>query len=96
MGILGGILVAHRITEEEKRTRPVMAKNASASKIASFLDKINHRDYAVIVFILALLDGFRVFVWLSAIGVQVFWLTELWLLTGRSSTARNSGTNPAR
>ena len=94
--ILGGILVAHRLSEEDKRTRPAKVSTTDSPRLTAFLDKINHRDYAVIVLALALADGFKVFVWLSAIGVQVFWLAELWLILARSGAAPASKSTPSR
>lgn len=94
--ILGGILVAHRLSEEDKRTRPAKVSATDSPRLTAFLDKINHRDYAVIVLVLALADGFKIFVWLSAIGVQVFWLTELWLILARSGAAPASKSTPSR
>jgi hypothetical protein len=88
--------VAHKLSEEDKRTRPARAGTTDSPRVTAFLDKINHRDYAVIVLALALAGGFKIFVWLSAIGVQVFWLIELWLILARSGAAPASKSNPSR
>lgn len=76
--LLGGILIAHRLVEKEKASRG--QRPAAPSKLHRFLDQLNHRDYAVVILLLALLDGLHVFLWLSLVGVQVYWLTLLMLM----------------
>jgi phosphatidylglycerophosphate synthase len=79
--LLGGIMVAYRVTQMEKQLRPADTGTTQHKRLQGILDKINHRDYAVVIFVLALLNGFKVFLWLSLAGVQVFWLIHLWLIT---------------
>jgi phosphatidylglycerophosphate synthase len=86
--MLGGILMAFRVSEAEKRLRPVGAARPSVAGLARFLDKINHRDYAVVILVLAAFNGFSWFLWMSLVGVQVFWLVHLWLIH-QHQTARN-------
>lgn len=77
--LLGGILVAQRVSEWEKTLR----SNQGASvpgKLHRFLDKINHRDYAVVILLLMIVRGLQIFLWLSLIGVQIYWLTMLVLV----------------
>ena len=78
--MLGGILMAYRLSEEEKKLRPATGAKRSLAGLERFLDKINHRDYAVVILALAVLNGFKWFLWVSLVGVQVFWLIHLWLI----------------
>jgi phosphatidylglycerophosphate synthase len=85
VGILGGITLAYRFSKEAKRLLPAAASTSSppGQNMERFLDKINHRDYAVVIFVLALVQGFQVFLWLSLVGVQIFWLLQLRLIATR-------------
>jgi phosphatidylglycerophosphate synthase len=86
--LLGGIMVAYRVTQVEKELRPADSGQAQHKNLQGILDKINHRDYAVVIFVLALLNGFKVFLWLSLVGVQVFWLIHLWLINKHRQAAQ--------
>jgi phosphatidylglycerophosphate synthase len=88
VAMLGGILVAYRVTQMEKRLRPAGSHPTPHGKLQGYLDKINHRDYAVVIFILALLNSFKIFLWLSLVGVQAFWLIHLWLIHRHQLVAR--------
>jgi hypothetical protein len=77
--ILGGIVVAQRLSAAEKK-RHGPRRASQPGKLHGFLEKINHRDYAVLIFVLAVVKGFHIFLWLSLIGIQVYWLLQLWLL----------------
>ncbi len=35
---------------------------------------------SVLIFLLAVVKGFHVFLWLSLVGVQLHWLLQLWLI----------------
>jgi phosphatidylglycerophosphate synthase len=77
--LLGGIEVAQRLSVAEKTLRG--HQHAShPSRLHVFLDKINHRDYAVWIFVLAVVKGLPIFLWFSLVGVQIYWLLQLWLL----------------
>ena len=76
--LLGGIVIAQRVSEQEKRLRPRHGPT-STGKLQRFLDKINHRDYAVVILFLMVVRGLPIFLWLSLVGVQVYWLT-VWIL----------------
>lgn len=78
--MLGGILMAYRVSEKEKKLRPAAGGKKSLAGFARFLDKINHRDYAVVILVLALINGFKWFLWISLVGVQFFWMAHLWLI----------------
>ena len=78
--MLGGILMAYRVSEQEKRLRPAAGGKKSSAGFERFLDKINHRDYAVVILVLALINGFKWFLWISLVGVQFFWMAHLWLI----------------
>ena len=83
--LLGGILMAQRVSEQEKRLR-VSHGPAAAGKLHRFLDKINHRDYAVVILMLMVVRGVHIFLWLSLIGVQVYWVT-MWVLAQKHRRA---------
>ena len=78
--ILGGIVAVYYIIEEEKKYSRVPREKPEHGKLRLFLDKVNHRDYAVVVFLFALLNGFKIFLWLSLVGIQVFWLLRFLIL----------------
>ena len=81
--ILGGITLAYEVSRSGNKPGPADKEQPAGSSIQSFLDKINHRDYAVVILLLALVKGFEIFLWMSLVGVQVFWITQLWLLKRR-------------
>lgn len=87
--LLGGILLAHWVSEREKVLRPRHGPSGQG-KLHRFLDKINHRDYAVVIFALMVVRGLHVFLWLSLVGVQVYWLTLLVLLYRYRRRARDA------
>jgi hypothetical protein len=35
---------------------------------------------------LALIDGFKWFLWLSLVGIQAYWLVQWWLIQSRQQT----------
>jgi phosphatidylglycerophosphate synthase len=78
--ILGGISIAYAVSQVEQKSRPQRTAAAHRAGLQGFLDKINHRDYAVWIFLLALVEGFKVFLWCSVVGVQVYWLLHVWLI----------------
>jgi phosphatidylglycerophosphate synthase len=80
--LLGGIEVAQRLSVAEK-TRRGHRQASHPSRLHVFLDKINHRDYAVWIFVLAVVKGLPIFLWFGLVGVQIYWLLQLWLLAGR-------------
>jgi phosphatidylglycerophosphate synthase len=76
--IILSILLAHFvITACGARGYSGSRKNADG-KLHKFLDKLNHRDYAVWLFLFALLKGFKVFVWCAMIGIHAYWILYLW------------------
>ncbi len=87
--LLGGILVAHWVSEREKALRLRHGPSVQG-KLHRFLDKINHRDYAVVILALTVVRGLHVFLWLSLIGVQLYWLTLLVLLCRHRRSARDT------
>jgi phosphatidylglycerophosphate synthase len=77
--VIGGIVLAHSVIQAERRRRPPEVGKRGYGKFQIFLDKFNHRDYAVLVFVFALLGSFRFFLWGSLIAIQVLWMVHLWL-----------------
>ena len=78
--VLGSLIVAHSVAQAQKKRRSPTTRKAGFEKIQGFLDKINHRDYAVWIFLFALMGGLRFFLWGSIIGIQVYWMMHLWLI----------------
>lgn len=89
--ILGGIMMAYRVTEEKNKLPRKDEAKPAHEKLQKFLDKVNHRDYAVVIFILALLNGFKIFLWLSVVGIQVYWLLYYRLSQEQSRVQHSSG-----
>jgi phosphatidylglycerophosphate synthase len=87
--ILGGIIVAYRVSGVKIRRPTPDTGRRRYERLQGFLDKINHRDYAVWIFILALMGGFKVFLWCSVVGIQVYWMLYLWLILKQSRRSRN-------
>jgi phosphatidylglycerophosphate synthase len=81
--ILGGIVVAQRLSAVSKNIHRQRGPS-HPSRLHAFLEKINHRDYAVLIFVLAVVKGFHIFLWLSLVGIQVYWVLQLWLLCRRA------------
>jgi hypothetical protein len=53
------------------------------------LDAATNRDFSVLVFCLAVLGQLELFLWVTAIGTHVFWITALTLqLAVRPTEAR--------
>lgn len=78
LAILSGIVIAYRIHEKI----PKISTSKIPSGISGLLTKINHRDYTLVLFLLAIFDGFKLFIWLSLIGVHVYWITDLIIKSG--------------
>ncbi|MEJ5299683.1 MAG: CDP-alcohol phosphatidyltransferase family protein [Thermodesulforhabdaceae bacterium] len=70
--IVVGILIAYTIHE-----RAPEKTSYGKSAVSEWLTKINHRDYTIFLFVLALFDALKVFIWLSLVGVHVYWIVEL-------------------
>jgi phosphatidylglycerophosphate synthase len=78
--ILGGMSMAYWVSQQEKKRRPKPGPFPDG-KLRGWLDKINHRDYAVLILLFAVVKGFHIFLWLSLVGIQVYWVLSLWLLS---------------
>jgi len=70
--IITGILIAYFVHERMPEKTP-----SRVTFISELLTKINHRDYTFLLFLLALFDAMKVFIWLSLVGVHVYWIIEL-------------------
>jgi phosphatidylglycerophosphate synthase len=55
------------------------------SRLQAFIDGATSRDFSVLVLALAAIGKLEWFLWLTAIGSQVFWITALLLQRDRSS-----------
>ena len=75
--IFGGIAIAQCVAKLEKQQAPQRSA-PQESTLRNILAKINHRDYAVVIFLLAVFNVVRIFLWLSMIGVHVYWVLHLW------------------
>jgi phosphatidylglycerophosphate synthase len=78
VGILGGIVIASLTTTKVNQIQG--QQSTAAERLKRFLAKINHRDYAVWLFLLALTNSIALFLWLSLVGVHIYWLLQLWLI----------------
>lgn len=78
LAILTGVVIAYRIHEKV----PVIGTSKIPSGISSVLTKINHRDYTIILFLLAIFDAFKLFIWVSLIGVHAYWIIDLMIKSG--------------
>jgi phosphatidylglycerophosphate synthase len=65
--------------------------NGRSQLLQKLIDAVTNRDFSVLVLALACFDRLEWFLWLSAIGSHVFWLTALGLQVGTPSRE-----NPAR
>ena len=77
--MLGGITLAYYVSKKEQSSRASHGA-VSHGQLRGWLDKINHRDYAVVILLLAIVNGFAIFLWLSVVGVHIYWLLRLWLI----------------
>ena len=84
--VLGGITLAHSMSQKEKALRRTPHHTSKHGNLQKILDKINHRDYAVLIIMLALINGFKWFLWLSLVGIQAYWLVQWWLIQSRQQT----------
>jgi phosphatidylglycerophosphate synthase len=83
--MLGGITIAYYVAKKAQLYR---ASHGAVphGQLRSWLDKINHRDYAVLILLLAIVNGFAIFLWLSVVGVHIYWLLHLWLIRKHQRT----------
>jgi phosphatidylglycerophosphate synthase len=81
--VLGGIALAHSMSQKEKALRRTRHYTSKPGNLQQFMDKINHRDYAVLIIMLAFMNGFKWFLWLSLVGIQAYWLVQWWLIRSR-------------
>lgn len=56
--------------------------NDCRRRLQKLIDAVTNRDFSVLVLVLACLNRLEWFLWLSAIGCHLFWLTALWLQYG--------------
>lgn len=77
--ILTGVWIAYTVHERI----PKVAPSTTSSRLSNILTKINHRDYTIVLFLLAIFDAFKLFIWISLIGVHVYWIVDL--MTKRKS-----------
>lgn len=76
--MLSGIVIAYFVHERIPKT----SASSGSSIISNLLTKINHRDYTIALFVFAIFDAFRMFLWLSLIGVHIYWSVDLMLNRG--------------
>ncbi len=78
--MIGSISVAHRICQAANRIRNRTHPDRQIRRVQVFLEQINGRDFAVLILLFALFDGFKFFLWGSLAGIQAFWMIHLWLI----------------
>ncbi len=69
------------------RERQALASPTQASRADFILKNMASRDFSVLLLIFALVDGLKWFLWLAAIGSNVFWIILAWV-TRPSTLAR--------
>jgi phosphatidylglycerophosphate synthase len=84
--IFGGIAIAQRVARLEKAQAP-SPSTPPQSHLRGLLAKINHRDYAVVILLLAAFNVVRIFLWLSMIGVHLYWVLHLWLVRKQAASS---------
>ena len=61
--------------------RGMSARHEDNARLQSFLDKMANRDFSVLLLILAAMDQLWLFLWMVGIGVHVFWVVALIILS---------------
>jgi hypothetical protein len=74
------IAVAHHLCKAEKRLRKGAGEDPKVKRMQVFLEQINGRDFAVLILLFAIFNGFKYFLWGSLLGLQAFWMAHLWLI----------------
>lgn len=69
------------------RDRQALASPTQASRADFILKNMASRDFSVVLLIFALVDGLKWFLWLAAVGSNIFWVVIAWI-TRPSSLAR--------
>ncbi len=62
-----------------RRDRQAWADPIQAARTEFLLKNVASRDFSVVVLLFALLDGLPWFLWLVAIGINVFWIITAWV-----------------
>ncbi|RJQ50114.1 MAG: CDP-alcohol phosphatidyltransferase family protein [Desulfobacteraceae bacterium] len=78
--VTASIAVAHRVCQAEGRLRKGTNPDRQIRRVQVFLEQIHGRDFAVLVLLFALFDGFKFFLWVCMAGIQAFWMVHLWLI----------------
>jgi phosphatidylglycerophosphate synthase len=82
--MVGSITFAYYICKAERRLRCERTIEKQDRRLPVFLDQINGRDFAILIFLFAVFAGFKFFLWGSLFGIQAFWLLHSWLLIKHS------------
>jgi hypothetical protein len=86
--MVGSITFAYYICKAEKNLRREHRVDQQDKRLPIFLDQINGRDFATLIFLFAVFDGFKFFLWGSPFGIQAFWLLHSWLLYKHNQITR--------
>lgn len=92
LGWLGGIAAVGAVASFLVVLRGMRMPNLESSgRLRRWLDAATNRDFSVLVLGLAMVDWLEGFLWLAAIGSQVFWMALLAAqgVEGRRSSRRN-------
>lgn len=61
------------------RDRGAWASPARGARADFILKNMASRDFSVVVLVFALIGGLKWFLWLAAVGVNVFWIVMTWV-----------------
>jgi phosphatidylglycerophosphate synthase len=84
--IVGSALSLWFVTHLKERKMGNPARHAEPSRSDIIVRTVANRDFSVVVLLFALFNGLGVFLWLAAIGSNLFWLYTAWVT--RRPTAR--------
>jgi phosphatidylglycerophosphate synthase len=65
-----------------------LSSDAQAARVETVLKKMANRDFSILLILFAILNGLEWFLWLAAIGSNLFWIVLAWLT--RPSTVRRT------
>lgn len=73
------------------KPRSVGKQTKSLEKLLAFIDKMTSRDFTVLLLVGAIMNDLSWFLWLSAVGTQIFWIMLLfWILSMRRKLQNES------
>ena len=77
--IVGNALSLWFVTRFKARQAADRSPSPTASHSDVLMHSVANRDFSVVILLFALLDGLAVFLWLAAIGSNLFWIYTAWI-----------------